>query len=292
MQTINDILTEYCKKLDYLDLELIIAHVVKKPREFVIAHPEHKIPKFKIENLKLKISRRQRGEPLAYILDHKEFFGLDFKVNRHTLIPRPETELLIELVTRNLQPITRNEKTAIIDIGTGSGNIIISVIKNLEKLRFQVSGFRFQATDISQEALKIAKYNAKIHGVDKKIKFLRGNLLEPILEYIIPDTKYIILANLPYLSKEIYNATAPNVKKYEPRSALYSSKAGLDHYEKLLKQLEELTKNYKLKTTNYLEISPEQKPKITKLIKSYFPKAKIDFYKDLANKWRVCKIQI
>jgi len=235
--------------------------------------------------------------PLAYILGYKEFYGLSFKVTPNTLIPRPETELLVELAIQgtNIKEQTSN----IIDVGTGSGNIIISIAKNHP----EYSGLNYFAVDISNKALQIAKQNAKAHNVSKKIKFIHGNLLEPIIgNWKLPacpvgreieNSKMIILANLPYLSKEIYSATLPNVKKYEPKSALYSANAGLDHYERLLKQILALSvTSYELRVTILLEISPEQKTKLTKLIKKYLPQAQIDFQKDLAKKWRVCKIEI
>jgi release factor glutamine methyltransferase len=286
---ITEIRKKYHAKIDALDLELIIAHGIRKTREFVLAHPEYKIPKLKIENLKLKISRRMRGEPLAYILGHKEFYGLDFRINQHTLIPRPETELLVELALKEIRDTKYKIPDTIIDIGTGSGNIIIGLAKNLKARN------KFIATDISPKALTVAKYNARKHKVDKKIKFLRGNLLEPIIKntkYQILNTKYIIIANLPYLSKKIYNATAKDVKNYEPKSALLSSKKGLAHYEKLLKQIKKLVMSYELRVTSYLEISPEQKPALQNLVKSILPDAKMEFRKDLAGKWRVCCISL
>lgn len=278
MTTIKDILKIYHSQIDYLDLELLIAHELKKSREFVLAHPEHRLTpgqKSKVESL---IKRRLKHEPLAYILGHKEFFGLDFKVDRHTLIPRPETELMVEEVLK-LKP----KNKTLVDVGTGSGNIIIALAKNISPAN------EFYATDISAAALKIARQNARLHKVDKKIRFFKGSLLAPILKstnYKLKTTDLIILANLPYLSKKIYAATGPNVKKFEPRSALFSPHDGLEHYEKLLLQI----KNHKINPLIFLEISPEQKPKITTLIRSILPAAKPEFFRDLAGKWRLCKI--
>jgi release factor glutamine methyltransferase len=206
MLTIGEIQKEYFEKIDRLDLDLIVGDVMKKPREFVMTHPEFKLSK--VQGLKIKslIARRMKHEPIAYILGHKEFFGLDFKVTPDTLIPRPETELLVEEVLK-LAP--KNRK--IMDIGTGSGNIIISLAKNLPEKN------NFVAIDISKKALTIARHNAKLHKVDKKIKFLHGNLLDPIIKnrsMFHAPCSMIILANLPYLSKEIYSATLPDVKKY------------------------------------------------------------------------------
>ncbi len=183
------------------------------------------------------------------------------------------------------------------DVGTGSGNIIISLAKNAKNFKFQISNFKFYGIDISAEALKVAKKNARLHGVEKKIKFLQGNLLEPFLRNIKPSVtshhSLIITANLPYLSKEIYQSAPIDVKKYEPKSALYSAEGGLAHYHELLLQLKTSHVPCSMfHVSCFLEISPEQKNPLSKIIKNIFPTAKISFEKDLAGKWRVCKIEI
>lgn len=298
--TIQDLINKYKGKLDYLDAEILIAHSLDKTREFVLTYPETKVPRNQSLIISKKIQRRITGEPIAYILGHKEFYGLDFIVNKHTLVPRPETEQIVDLVvTSSLQSVTSknsNSKNIIIDIGTGSGNIITSIAKTLTtSYQLRVTSYDFYASDTSNEALKIAKKNAKIHGLDKKIKFLRGNLLMPFLteaKKLMPS-KLVITANLPYLSKEIYDSAPIDVKKFEPKSALYSPEQGLQHYRKLLEQLASIhNTSYKINTTCILEISPEQKTPITRLIKSIFPIAKIEFEKDLAGKWRICKINV
>jgi release factor glutamine methyltransferase len=296
IETIADLQKEYFGQIDHLDFDLIVAHIIKKPREFVMSHPEFGLS----TNQKLQttnyLARRMKNEPLAYILGHKEFYALNFKVTPDTLIPRPETELIVELaiqeaITKKPPSTCRDQKINIIDIGTGSGNIIISLAKNLViDSKFEIQNSKFFATDISSAALTVAKSNARLHNVNKKIKFLQGDLLEPFIQ----DTKYkiqntILIANLPYLSQKIYSATLPNVKKFEPKSALYSPKEGLSHYEKLFKQI---VKFNPTNCTIYLEISPEQKTKLPKIIKTFLPKSKIEFKKDLASRWRVCKIII
>jgi release factor glutamine methyltransferase len=292
--TTKGVFEQYFNKLDRLDLELLIASVIKKPREFVLSYPEYQLTKNQELKTKNLIARRAKKEPLAYILGQKEFYGLNFKVDKNTLIPRPETELIVERVSHNLE--RNNEgKITIIDIGTGSGNIIISIVKNLESFGFQVSGFKFYGTDISTGALRIAKQNAKLNKVDKKIKFIKGNLLEPILKsknYKLKTKNFLITANLPYLSQNIYNSTMPDVKNYEPKSALLSGQDGLDHYRKLFKQIKKMFTVNGLRFTVFLEISPEQKNILQKVIKKEFPKSKITFYKDLARKWRVCEINL
>lgn len=292
MKTISNITKEYSSKLDYLDLELLIAHTLGKPREFVLTHPQQTLTKRQETIIEKNLKRRMRGEPVAYIVGHKEFYSLDFAVNNHTLVPRPETELLVDLAISELKI---ESQITFIDIGTGSGNIIVSLAHELEKTKScQPSATSYCAIDISKEALKIAKKNARTHNVDKKIKFLNGDLLQPILKAKkLKTEKLIVLANLPYLSKEIYQSTPRDVKNFEPKSALYSPRAGLAHYKKLLKQVCEISKSYELKTVScILEISPEQKQPLTEMVKKIFPKAKTTFYKDLAGKWRVCKIEM
>lgn len=314
---ITDLIKKYKKKLDVLDIELLIAHSLGKPREFVLAHPEKTITEKQEAVIKKLIGRRISKEPIAYITGHKEFYGLDFIINKHTLIPRPETELLVDLVIRETR--TGNQELCIIDIGTGSGNIIISIVEELRNNRVvsnliqkpetpkqvpqnnffsdsrfhENDKFEYFATDISKEALKIAKKNSKIHGTDKKIKFLYGNLLDPIFKAMKrKPAKLIIMANLPYLSREIYSSTSVDVKKYEPKSALYSSEKGLCHYRNLLLQIKKSLLAVPCPSFVVLEISPEQKIPFARMVKKFFPKADFKFKKDLAKKWRACEIQI
>ncbi len=317
---IQEIIKKNNGRIDIFDLELIVAYSLKKTREFVLMHPEKKITKKQETITKKLIERRMKGEPVAYIIGHKEFYGLDFMVNKNTLIPRPETEQITDSVINEQRTKNNKNKTCIIDIGTGSGNIIISIAHELEKnTKYPATSgprqgggktpdTKYYAIDISKNALTIAKKNAKNHGVDKKIIFLNGDLLSPLIrncELEIRNSTMIIVGNLPYLSDKIYKSAPVDVKKYEPKSALYSANAGLAHYEKLLKQIKNISKSHKLPASTrgdsssmrggetiscFLEFSPEQKQTLEKLIRNILPQAKIFFAKDLAGKWRICKI--
>lgn len=295
MFSISEIKQKYLGKLECLDLDLIIAHAIKKSREFVLTHSEYKLVKSQNSKVKSYLSRRIKSEPLAYILGEKEFFGLKFKVNKNTLIPRPETEMIVEKIIINLQSINKNKKTIIVDIGTGSGNIIISIANEFKKnTKYKIPDTKYYGTDISKKALIISKQNAKLNKVDEKIKFLHGNLLSPVIEnckFKIENSTMIIVANLPYLSRKIYKSSPKDVKNYEPKSALISEKEGLAHYENLLEQIKVLNTKYKIQNTIFMEISPEQKNKIAKLIKKYFSKSKIIFHKDLSGRWRICEAE-
>ena len=300
---IKDILLEYNSKLDSLDLELIIAHILNKPREFVLAHPEFQLTMTQEKRCEQLVKRRINHEPLAYILGHKEFYGLDFKVNKNVLIPRPETELLVEEVLKSLKTNSCKLQT-VVDIGTGSGNIIISIAKLLWTSDVQIQkGHRMSlfGLDISSKALAVAKQNAKKNKVGippaGRIEFIKSNLLDYFFKneknlLKIVNCKLIIICNLPYLSKKIYSSAMPDVKNYEPKIALYAKNDGLYYYEKLFQQIKKMP-NTKYQTLNtILEISPEQKNKMQKLILKYFPRVKIIFKKDLAGKWRMASFKI
>ena len=291
---LSDIIKKYRGKLGHLDLELLLAHSLGQTRELVLMHPEYTMSKKQETIIKKYAQRRTNGEPIAYIVGHKEFFGLDFIVNKNTLVPRPETELLVELALGNLQQTTNNrQRNTLMDIGTGSGNIIISLAKIIKRCDLLVASCKFFGIDISKEALTVARKNAKIHGVDKKIKFLHGDLLSNLNNSTMKQCdNLVVLANLPYLSKEIYKSAPCDVKNFEPKSALYSPEKGLGHYKKLLSQIKNSPIIDRCSLTIFLEISPEQKSLLQTLIKKTIPNAKIKFHKDLAGKWRVCEIKI
>lgn len=293
--TIKEILEKYRGKLDLLDTEILIAHSLKKSREFLLTYPEHEITNRELSIINKLLRRRLSSESVAHIVGHKEFYGLDFIVNKHTLIPRPETELMVEKALSSVISHQSSEKITLIDIGTGSGCIIISLAHELERNARYKTDTSYYATDISSEALKIAKKNAKVHELNKKIKFIKSDLLSAFIQdtkYNIQNTNLIITANLPYLSKEIYDSTPIDVKKFEPKSALYSDEAGLAHYRKLLQQVEKSFINPQVSVIMLLEISPEQKTGIKKLALSIFPSAKIETIRDLTGRWRLCKISI
>jgi release factor glutamine methyltransferase len=292
MSTIKEIKQKYHDKIDLLDLELIISRVINKPREFVLTHPELKLNRKQELGIRKYVGRRMKGEPLAYILGCKEFYGLNFKVNKNTLIPRPETELMVDEallhISHNMEHIT------IIDVGTGSGCIIITLAKLFNNSKFQIPNSKFLATDISKPALRVARQNAKLHKVNKKIKFLSGNLLKPILrnkKLQIDNCKLIIVANLPYLDSLWKNLLASSESaglKYEPKIALKGGKDGLDLYQKLAKQIQSI-KFINNNITIFCEIGHLQKREIEKIF-SFAKKIKIK--KDLRGLNRIVVVQL
>jgi release factor glutamine methyltransferase len=320
-----------------LDAEALLAFTLGGEREFVLAHPEKKLTSREIARFKNLISRRARREPIAYLTGKKEFYGREVKVNRQVLIPRPETELLVEKALEKILPVLSDRpkqarfskmprKSLIVDVGTGSGCLAITIAKELEKQNARAPIF---ATDSSKKALALAKSNAKRQKISKRIKFLQGNLLEPLHFYrSIELENLIIVANLPYLTIGEWQKAEPEIKKYEPRNALVGGKDGLKYYRELLKQLYKIYKTkgadksdksdgsitpfhppylkgeiegvtdrtdgtYKsYKTTCFFEINPKQKNKLTELVYKNFPDAKIEFIKDLSGAIRVGKISL
>lgn len=198
-----------------LDAEILLSFALNKTKEFLHAHPESKLNWIQKIRFFYLILRRCQNWPIAYLTGKREFYGRIFFVNKNVLIPRPLTEELIDktLKTIKSQLVTPDARCTICDIGTGSGNIIITLIKELQKANYDLSRFEFYAVDISKRALAVAKKNARFHQVDQYINFVQGDLLKPL-----PGKKVdLILANLPYL--ELTDLTEPSIKK-EPKLAL------------------------------------------------------------------------
>ncbi len=297
--TINQALNSGIQKLQknkiptpHLDAEILLSYILKKPREYILAHPEKQLTKTQITNYKLQITKKAKGKPVAYITGHKEFYGLDFYVNKNVLIPRPETELMVGKALKEAKPLMRGfASLCIIDVGTGSGCIIITLAKKLN-LKSKILNLKFFATDISSSALTIARKNAKLHKVDKKITFLQGNLLKPIInksKIFNLKSEIIITANLPYLTPaQIKNS--PSIK-HEPKLALGAGPDGLKYYRQLFKQIQRLSiVNCQLKIL--IEIDPNQFVKIKNLIKKTLPQAKIIIKKDIHGYNRLVSINL
>lgn len=253
-----------------LDAEILLSHTLNKPKSFLYSRPEHKPTKSQLQKFKHLISRRSKHEPVAYIIHHKEFYGLDFYVNKNVLIPRPETEILVEQVLKN-----KKIKT-VIDIGTGSGCISVSLAKYNPKLKIT-------ASDISPKALSIAQKNAQLYKVNGRIKFIKSDLLKKIPNSLLLTPGSCIVANLPYLSEKIYRQQYSNLK-FEPKSVLYAGKDGLKYYKKLFEQIKQLQHVPKF---IYLEINPDQVQKLEKITRLLYPSAKTCSIKDYAGKKRI-----
>lgn len=273
------ILKTYNQYIDPFDLTLLISHVTKKSREFFIAHPDYTLSFYEYIRLRIAIYKRKSGIPIAYITGHKEFYGLDFDVNKYTLVPRPDTEILVEAVNKELR--IKNKEFVLIDVGTGSGCIPIAIGKPAGRQGGYANRLigKIFATDISAGALRVAKKNAEKHGVD--ITFYQGNLLTPLFNQKtrkLENQQIIITANLPYLTEQQF-IEEPSIQ-HEPKSALVAEKQGLALYEELLGQIKKYMPNNDL--TAFFEIDPAQTISLTTMIRGVFPNAPISIIKDLS----------
>ena len=250
-----------------LDAELILSKTLGLSREKILLNLNEKINDKVLEKFNCYLKLRKQNRPIAYILGFKDFWKYKFKVDKNVLIPRPETELIIEQALKNLPKLSTKN---ILDIGTGSGCIIISIIKERENCKAT-------AIDKSLKALKVAKSNAEMHHLLKKIKFLNIDV-----DKYFANKYDLIVSNPPYIKNSEILSLNKDVKLNEPKLALSGGKSGLNKVFKVIKKSQELLKtNGKL----ILEIGDKQSKEVKKyLIKNNFNQIKI--FKDLSGKKR------
>lgn len=268
--------------ITHLDAELLLAFLLNTDREYIVCHPEIKIKSSIYKKYCSLEKLRHKNWPLAYLVGKKYFYNLNFSVNNHVLVPRPETELIIDEALKIYSKTKNDYEHIIIDIGTGSGAIIISLMHELQN-DFSVTFKKIKAfaIDVSSQALAVARKNAKDHQLNTNIKFICGNLLSPMKHYsrIFSKSDIIITANLPYLSKKQITQS-PSISR-EPRLALDGGIDGLKYYHELFKQISNLP--FGPRHLHLLcEIDPTQAKKITKLANNLLPQGKCTIKKDLA----------
>ena len=230
-----------------LDSELLLSKTLNKTREEILTHLDQKIEKKNILVFKKYLQRRSKNEPIAYIFQEKEFWGNKFYVNKHTLIPRPETEMLVD----KLLNIYKKKKISILDIGTGSGCIIISLLINL-------SNSNGLGIDISKKAIQLAKKNKIKHKLLNRLK-----LSTQSLDKIYGKKFDLIVSNPPYIRRYDIKNLSDDIKKYEPKIALDGGNDGLDLIKKVIYK-----SKYILKINGMLalEIGNEQIKKVSKIL--------------------------
>lgn len=274
-----------------LDSELMLAAAIGQPKAYLFSNLYHDVPLDKAETFRKMIKRRIKNEPLAYITGQKYFYGREFSVNRFVLIPRPETESLIESALGTLSE--QKGETWFADIGVGSGAIAVTLAAE--------SGQPVLANDINVRAVTLAKQNAHKYEVDDLIEFKNGSGFEPIKQILaklhnkdprlLPDN-FIIAANLPYLTPEQVSEAQPEVRDWEPREALEAGADGLDEYWKLYKELARAENLLPKNTYTVIEIDPHQSEAVTSLIQHYFASSVPEIKKDLSGLYRVVVAKI
>jgi release factor glutamine methyltransferase len=262
-----------------LDAEVLLAHSISKDRTRLYAEDTLPLTIAQKRAFNQLLARRASREPIAYLTGRREFFGLMLQVNRHVLIPRPETEILVELALKRIADIN-TRRPQIVDVGTGSGAIAIAVAKNATKDKQS----RVTAVDISGEALDTARLNARTHKVIQKISLRRSDLLSEITGQFD-----LVLANLPYLTNAQIAELPADIKEYEPMHALSGGADGLHWYEKLLRQLPSVSHPG---TIALFEIGPNLKAGFETLAQSILGAGtRIDFHPDLAGRIRVAEVR-
>lgn len=248
-----------------LDAGSLLGHVLSRNRTYLISHSDDSVPQDSIDEFHVLVNRRARGEPLQYIVGCQEFFGLDFRVSPAALIPRPETELLVETGIALLKE--RKQPALICDVGTGSGCIAIAILHHVKHARAL-------ATDISAEALKLAKINAERLGVADRISFVLSSCFAAINQRTQFD---LIVSNPPYVAEDSLSGLQREVRDFEPRIALTPGGDGLAVIRALISNAPQ-----RVRTGGHLllEIGFDQRERVLELVQPQFWKL-LEVYQDL-----------
>jgi|TARA_B100001971_G_C18151899_1_gene516320 release factor glutamine methyltransferase len=258
-----------------LEAEVLLRHVLKIDRAAMFRDLDEDISMEDSSNIASLVKRRIKREPLAYITGVKEFYGLPFVVSEDVLIPRQETELLVDAAIVQAKSLGKNQ-ISIVDVGTGSGAIAVSLALNIPTSSII-------AVDISEAALAIADDNRRTHGLYSRIKLRRGNLLEPIIDKID-----ILVSNLPYIRSDKLTSLQEEVLR-EPVVALDGGYDGLELIKRLLFQAVNKMSN---PGVILFEIDPDQASEAVKLCQQFFPSAITTVLKDLSNNQRAVLLEI
>ncbi|MGC9349092.1 MAG: peptide chain release factor N(5)-glutamine methyltransferase [Anaerolineae bacterium] len=255
----------------YLEAERLLSALVQKERVALLAHPEWRLRKVETRLFRDAVLRRASGVPLPHLLGRVEFMGLEFVVTPDVLVPRPETELLVERGTAWLKEHAVN---TVVDVGTGSGCIAAA-------LAVAIPSVRILGLDLSAEALSVARTNVLRHNLGRRVALVRGDLLTPIRAPID-----LIVSNPPYVASSEWTQL-PSVVRQEPRMALLAGPEGLDVIERLLRQAQ---RRLACGGCMLIEIGETQGEAVRTLARTAFRNARISILPDLAGKDRVLQV--
>ena len=260
-----------------LEAELLVRHVTRLDRAGVYARSKDVLTPAEYHELRGLTLRRLRREPLPYILGHWEFFGLDFVVNPAVMIPRPETETLVEEALAWVQRRCGSGPLTILDVGTGSGCIAVALAGRLPQVRVL-------AVDVSPDALRVAAQNAARHGVEPRVRLIESDLLSAVTEQVD-----LILANLPYIPDDEVPSLQPEVSHYEPKAALGGGPDGLSYIRGLLAGAPSVLS---AAGAVMLEFNPPQSETLLREAAAAFPNAAVRIVQDLAQLDRALVIDL
>jgi release factor glutamine methyltransferase len=255
-----------------LDAELLLGHVLRMSRAALLARPTADLDSSQVSEFDLLLERRSLGEPVAYLTGHREFYGLDFTITRDVLVPRPETESVVEVC---LEALPESDISHLADIGTGSGVIAVSVAVHRPNARVF-------ATDISPQAIEVARQNCLRHRVAERVSLFLGNLLEPV-----PQKVNVIAANLPYVSA---GEAEPDVATWEPHVAVFGG--GGDGTELIRAFLAQAPDYILPGGTIVMETAYSQGRVVSELARKAFSEAGVNVHKDLAGYDRVVVVKL
>jgi release factor glutamine methyltransferase len=295
MATVGELLREGVERLrasgsetPRLDAELLLGHVIGADRTAIVAHPDAPVGAGAHARYLDDLVRREAGEPVAYIRGFKEFYGLAFSVDPRALIPRPETELLVELAEREIMrrltaaPRPPGARPILaVDVGTGSGTIAVAVAASIRR-RGAYEQLEIIGTDASAAALDLARENAVGHGVGDRVRFIEADLLPPV----VVQPFDLVLANLPYVRSDAIDGL-PVAASFEPRAALDGGHDGLVVIRRLLERLPEALADG---GTAFLEIGADQEEGIIAAVAELLPGWGCRVEPDLAGLPRVAVI--
>ena len=254
-----------------LEAEVMVMSLMRMPRQDIYAHQEAEVGAQQKQELAGIVARRLKREPLAYILGYREFYGINLLVNSSVMIPRPETETMVEHALFMALMGMESRDLVIADVGTGCGAIAVN-------LAIHLPAARIYAVDISDGVLDVASYNVRAHNVADRVILGKGNLLEPV-----PEPVDLIVANLPYIPAKRIASLQPEIQ-WEPQEALDGGPEGLDQIRGLLSQAPGKVKE---NATILLELDPEQVPLVKEIAQRQFPDATLSVEQDLAHQDRI-----
>ena len=269
IQCTTDYLAKHNIPSPRLDVEVLLAYVLKKERIFLYLNWDIILKEHTLDIFRKLVLKRSKHTPVAYLTGHKEFMSIDFEVDEKVLIPRPETETLVEATLKKME-LQPNREWVAIDMGTGCGNIAVTLAKN--------QNIRIYASDISEYALSVSMRNAKNSRVEKSIRFLCGDLFKAFNGLNLDKKIDFIVSNPPYVSSADFEKLPIDIKQFEPRIALDGGSRGMDFYPELIKGAEGFLKphGFLIMEIGYGQV--EEIKKLVSLNKAFLePKIVMDY---------------